>query len=47
MGVDASRSNCSNCYLAAVFTSGAFGFGAVVYDLILGFLAYREYQEFS
>ncbi len=32
---------------AAAFTSGASGFGAVVYDLILGFLAYKEYQEFS
>ena len=32
---------------SAIFTTGASTFGAVVYDLILGFLAYKEYKQLS
>ena len=33
--------------LSAVFTTGASTFGAVGYDLVLGFLAYKEYKQVS
>ncbi len=32
---------------SAVFTSGAYIFGAVAYDLVLGFLAYKEFKQVS
>ena len=33
--------------LLAVFTTGAYTFGGVAYDLVLGFLAYKEYKQVS
>ncbi|MDD3421508.1 MAG: hypothetical protein PHS47_04340, partial [Methanocellales archaeon] len=33
--------------LSAVFTTGAYTFGGVAYDLILGFLAYKEFKQIS
>ena len=32
---------------SAIFTTGASTFGAVGYDLILGFLAYKEFRQVS
>ncbi|GEM_PF-5145849 len=32
---------------SAIFTTGASTFGAVAYDLILGFLAYKEFKQIS
>ncbi|MDD2665512.1 MAG: hypothetical protein PHD13_01840 [Methanocellales archaeon] len=32
---------------SAIFTTGAYAFGAVSYDLILGFLAYKEFKQIS
>ncbi|NYT00810.1 MAG: hypothetical protein GKB99_03690 [Methanocellales archaeon] len=33
--------------LSAIFTSGAYTFGGVAYDLVLGFLAYKEFKHVS
>ena len=30
---------------SAIFTTGAYTFGSVAYDLVLGFLAYKEYKQ--
>ena len=33
--------------LSAIFTTGAYTFGGVAYDLVLGFLAYNEFKQIS
>ncbi len=32
---------------SVIFTTGAYTFGAVGYDLVLGFLAYKEFKQVS